>query len=439
MLAVLLLSAIQEMYSDVLSVTSWLDPDASEAFAKKVMDQNGEFSKLVADPDNATRMVTVGNLWDEEANLRDYQWLRWFSLSAPLWVIANFVVCVYHTSMHVKKVAEKKARGSNGLVDSPLHDQTIFILALPLVYGLMSFKSVIRCWQININHVGGNGVAIFTGYLDRKHFLEEMYEANFMVGDIYETLGLIAFGKIISTVLDNNIKRESASGNSSETLHKLIVAMGQLTVAGVKLFCLSCLLNGLYTLTVTFFGYEMPNFMPSTFGMHVDNLGTLQTPEMEDKVKNIFLGFGFAASFAAIGNIMTVEEDFHDFLHNFSPSAKFWGTKILVTLAFMQSLLLMVIPPFSSWRPTYVNLFYATVLCFECFIIALLHIKAWDADESWYGDSDSSELHQRLLLDKETDNNTAQARTTPLPAPSSAPPVQAREPSLTKVTPSAEC
>merc|ERR1711972_1301056 len=156
----------------------------------------------------------------------------------------------------------------------------------------------------------------------------------------------------------------------------------------------------MYMLTVTTIGYEMPSFLPQVFGMHLDEPGMLQTKKVKGKVKNIFLGFGFAASFAAIGNIMTVEKDFHEFLHGFSPSLKFWGTKVLVTLACVQSVMLAVTPPFSAWQANYVNLLYASALSLECCGISLLHLRAWQADEGWYEDADlvAEEQNQQLLV-----------------------------------------
>ena len=65
------------------------------------------------------------------------------------------------------------------------------------------------------------------------------------------------------------------------------------------------------------------------------------------------------------------------------PFAKFWGTKVLVSIAFIQSLVLYL-PPFNSWSPTKQNLFYASALSLECFIVALLHLASWGHTEHWY-------------------------------------------------------
>merc|ERR1711894_26225 len=75
---------------------------------------------------------------------------------------------------------------------------------------------------------------------------------------------------------------------------------------------------------------------------------------------------------------------FHFWLHEFKPSGKFWGTKVLVTLACVQGALKGLIPGIASWDSTYKNLGYSSVLCIECFWIALLHVLAWSAQEDWY-------------------------------------------------------
>merc|ERR1712023_132052 len=85
------------------------------------------------------------------------------------------------------------------------------VLILPCVYGVLSFKSTQRMWQVMVNHIPvpmahHDPTAIsFNGYEERKTFLLEMYEANFMVGDIYETIALVAFGNLVMGVLKKKI------------------------------------------------------------------------------------------------------------------------------------------------------------------------------------------------------------------------------------------
>jgi hypothetical protein len=163
-------------------------------------------------------------------------------------------------------------------------------------------------------------------------------------------------------------------------------AMKTLTVAGVKLFAMSCLLQGVYMLTITTMAFDFPWVKPELFSRSADTPGLFQQEATKNMAHYFFLGCGFLASFAAIGNIMIIEEDFEDLLHEFKPAYKFWGTKILVSLAFLQSILISVFLTPRGWSEIQSNLMYSSCLSLECLLIALFHLKGWSADESWYGD-----------------------------------------------------
>merc|ERR1712048_673188 len=100
---------------------------------------------------------------------------------------------------------------------------------------------------------------------------------------------------------------------------------------------------------------------------------------------------GLVASSAAIGNIIQVERVLHHELQEFKPFLKFWGTKILVSFAFIQEILVVLpIPPFSTMSDVHSKLFYSTALCYECFFVSLLHMHAWSPFESWYHESSAA-------------------------------------------------
>merc|ERR1712100_579850 len=131
-----------------------------------------------------------------------------------------------------------------------------------------------------------------------------------------------------------------------------------------------------------------------------------QQDDMKAMSHNFFLGAGFIASFAAIGNIMIIEEDFEHLLLEFRPSLKFWGTKILVSLAFLQSILISIFLTPNGWGEIQSNLFYSSMLCLECLLIAIFHLKGWAADEEWYHDYEDTVRLKR--------NSTTQGLTDPL-------------------------
>lgn len=217
----------------------------------------------------------------------------------------------------------------------------------------------------------------------------EMFESNFMVADIYEAYALFIFGKLLIEVLSQklNVNDDVARTTPRTTtdIQRMSASLGRLTIAGIMLFFYTCLGQACYTLFVTTMGFlniAEPLFSPDP---EVDSL--FQNEHVRESSRFFFLGAGFVASFAAIGNIMQVETTFHDALKNFHPAPKFWGTKILVTLAFIQSCGQRVIPPFSSWSEVRSNLLYSSCLCLECFLISLSHLYAWQYDEGWYGEN----------------------------------------------------
>jgi len=399
------------MWRDIMIPTDWLHPNSTEALVRSVMQENNELFE------NDGRVYA---LWLGESDMSTFQRLKWFSMLSPFWVLLTIAVCVYHTHLHVNKVRYFVSKdGTEGkLCNAPQHDQTIKVLALPVVYGLMSFKSVTRMWQVMINHVPAGAAAsdddgpavMFHGYEERKSFLLEMYDANFMVGDIYETIALVTFGHLVMGVLKKKIDKmreqfEETNTNKafSQYVQRLVDSMRTLTVAGVKLFALSCFLQGTYTIIITTMAFDFPLFMPGLFSRDEAALGIFQTEATKTFMHDFFLGAGFIASCAAIGNIMIIEEDFEELLEEFKPAYKFWGTKILVSLAFLQSILISVFLTPRGWSVIQSNLFYAAALCLECLLIAVFHLKGWSADEEWYGDYelDDDKKEPLLVTDKQ--------------------------------------
>eukprot|EP00929_Paragymnodinium_shiwhaense_P095789 TRINITY_DN57070_c0_g1_i1.p1 TRINITY_DN57070_c0_g1~~TRINITY_DN57070_c0_g1_i1.p1 ORF type:complete len:480 (+),score=75.12 TRINITY_DN57070_c0_g1_i1:218-1657(+) len=399
LLLYLILKACHTMYWEILRPTSWLSPEETEKTVMAMMRLDGE------DLD-----VTLP-AWRREASLSDYGPLVLFSLGAPIWVMLTFAVTLFHIFRHVQAVAERRLlKGTRGLVDSVLHDRTIVIIPLPLVYGFMSFLAVMRQWQICINRIGPASERMFGAWEERKRFLNEMYEANFMVAEIYETIALVAFCKLIMAVLTDTIMKNfhdllrqvkpNSSGQMQKTdseladlesfaktiIGQLTVSLKSLTVAGVKLFSYTCLVQGSYILSVTTMGYY--GLFPRWFGHTLGHIGYFQREEVESSVKILFMGAGIVASTAAIANIMTIEHSYEFFLHDFHPFVKFWCTKILVTLSFLQSIFFSCTPPFSDWSETRVNLLYSSCLTFECFLISVASTFAWRHDEPWYAAED---------------------------------------------------
>mmetsp|Transcript_30403 Transcript_30403/g.65476 ORF Transcript_30403/g.65476 Transcript_30403/m.65476 type:complete len:439 (-) Transcript_30403:147-1463(-) len=297
-------------------------------------------------------------------------WLRYLSLAAPFAVVLTFCVTLLNTLRQVYTVHCKRG----GINAHPGHDSAILVIGLPLIYSLMSFKSVHRMWMICANAKGGPlaDIVDFEGnhsWLGRLVMCQLMYKTNFMVADVYEVMALFQFTWLTLSVLGAH--RVKFKGTDQETSQKGIEA---LTMQGIYWFMISCLIEAIYYLFTT-----SVEFFVGAAALHF----TMKVWRMKEQTEFFFLGMGTIASSAAIGNVVTVELTFHELLEEFRPGPKFWSTKILVSIAFLQSLALYL-PGLNQLSVTEGNLFYASLLCLECFGVSLLHWKAWNPDEIWY-------------------------------------------------------
>lgn len=332
--------------------------------------------------------------WRKDASLEEYELLRWMSVSSPYWVMATFIVCLYHIARHAMEM--HRTSGGNGM-RFVLHDKTIQVLLLPTVYGLMSLNGVIFMWGIILNEE--TTMQSLRSWQSRKKYYTEMYESAFFIADIYESFALLVLGQVVMKVLQRKVRHTiddhlpSGALGSTISAGKLMKEMQELTTFGIKFFCWTCGLQALYQLLLTTMGYY--GIFEEFFGLPDRNAnkapGLFHTKGVENKSRYFFLGAGFVASFAAIGNVVKVETAFHHQLREFQPFWKFWGTKIIVSIAFLQSMVLWVLPPFSWWSQVRQNLFYASLLCLECFLVSLLHLKAWGHDQIWYEGINCSE------------------------------------------------
>lgn len=369
---------------DVMIPSGWLQPDNVAEFVRRNMAL-----------DNDTNSTDE---WQKEDSLEDYPYLRTVSMACPFFTIATYLVCLYHTALHLRQLSWWKRGKPHEEHTFETHDRTLRILILPLFYGVMSCQGVVRMWGISVNNSADSHH--FKSFGLRKQFLQDSYDASFWLGDLYESYALFTFGLIVLEYLSQRLRRGMLNAHDmiktntipkpdsfTEMSDSFRVLLGQtkgLTILGIKLFCATCAGQAIYGVSLNCAAYY--HFKESIFGTgcHTQQPGMLQTEKVRQMVHYLFYGAGFIASFAAIGNLVEVERGFRAHLHDFRPIWKFLGTKIIVTIAFLQSMALAACPPFCWWSYTRANLLYASLLCIECFLISILHLYAWSADESWF-------------------------------------------------------
>lgn len=364
--------------------------------------------------------------WSEHADLHDYCLLKWFSFSAPFWVLATYLLCAWHTYKYVKRMPQK-------LLEDLRRDRTIIILALPFVYGFMSLRAVMHTWQIT-----RSSMTMAINFLDGsvRHAMQLLilaYEANFAVADFYEAFALWTFAKLtlgvmgkkseemekrhkknrenVEKLMNDNvnarqdeetlrIRRQSLAEKTTQEaefdeLEKMTRKTTQeLAMIGVRYFCISCLLSAFCALVPI----ELYYFDSEQAEMNF--VHTWLTKVSNAYEGGILTGMGFIASFCAIENIIIVEHQFGEkHFPEFRATTKFWSTKVLVSLVFIQSSGEALLPGLSTLSITRQKLLHASLLSCECFFISLFHFKAWNENETWYKDFGSGERSQRLLPD----------------------------------------
>jgi hypothetical protein len=271
---------------------------------------------------------------------------------------------------------------------SEAHDLAIQIIALPMVYSLMSLSAVVRMWKVMSNFFGEPRDDSWGA---KQDYALEIYEADYMVADLYEAWALHHFAVLAMQVLRRSFQNggflldRAASALDTTTpvyqawagtlkgLHK---SVRSLTMQGIWSFVIVCAVQSIYGLTTP----VLEEAFEASFPEFIQAMN-----RNKSKVRFFFLGMGCVASTAAICNILQIERAFHYELLHFKPFWKFWGTKVLVSIAFLQSLLFMLpIPPFRHMSIVQSNLTYSTIMCYECLGISLLHMYAWGAQEEWY-------------------------------------------------------
>jgi len=367
--------------------TNFFDPDTIVST---------EISKITRPNVNVSQLVQD---WRDEADLSESTFLKYFSMSLMLWISATFFTCFFHTFNYIKVMPAR-------ISDDVQRDRTIIILALPFVYGFMAFWSVAHCWQISAVSIslGGNFFHTVGEAIER---LMLAYEANFAIADVYEAAALWTFAKITLEVLSSGIQRieskvqrdmRAVSNNnddisqSSTSMHdvsKHVTHLQQvqqdvnrvaqtLTMGGIRWFCVSCAISAICQLIpvqLYFWGSEQAE---NSFVKHYLD------PVSASYLSGLLTGFGTIGSFSAIECLLVLEMEFGEtHLTGFNTTRKFWSTKVLVSIVFMQQILLGV-PPLANLSLTRKKLAHASFLCFECFIISIAHFKSWSCEERWY-------------------------------------------------------
>jgi len=343
-----------------------------------------------------TPIGTVGSslgMWDEvmhELSIRPIPFTRGAGILAPWIVLLTWCICAHGTWRHAKEIWQ-------GTGVSNFHDLVIQILALPMVYSLMALSAVLRMWRLMSNSFGeieGDWHEDWQNSWERTRAKAlQIYEADYAVADLYESWALHHFAVLAMALLrqsfdstSSQLQRSAADldANSNNmfqawalTLKGMHKSVSNLAMLGIWSFVISCTCSSFYILGAV--------MCQNLFGDD-SGIGQLIRRNVE-KISFFTYGMGCVASSVAICNMIQIERTFHIELLRFGPFLKFWGTKILVSIAFLQTIVFQLpVPPFKDMSTVQMNVTYSTLICYECLLISLLHMYAWSPREPWYAD-----------------------------------------------------
>lgn len=427
-LGLLIMKEIKDMIANVMIPTHWLDSPSTDAYVQCQMINEHE---CYVDPSMANQTCDIdGSLsfasqcdhpsflaWHNETDMSGsvmFPCVRVFSLTAPLWLLGTFVVCVYHTYGHSRRMRE------GGLWNNPTRRMIIAVILLPLVWGLMSFCSVMRAWQLLVDHVqitGGCGgrasdTRIFHGYEERKRFLLEMYQVNFDVAGVYQAVSMFIFAEIITSLVlvkaeklknaeklkkkDNALDDDSVQSKQSSSLMDQFDAyhtVAQLTMEGVLLFSAQSFVKGLFSLFITTMAFDFCGVGDRFFSFSVTHPGLFQKPRVKDEIQMLFKGVSLVASYNAMRHIGTLQNKKNLLEGGFNSDFKCKMIKLLTSLESVQPFAFMLLwevsheifglPKLGFLRN---NLFIASLMCMETFFISIGNLKAWNIEEQWIDD-----------------------------------------------------
>jgi len=276
------------------------------------------------------------------------------------------------------------------------------VVAMPEVYGVLALDSVVVMMQLMTGQaftaVTAPGHAAHVMARRVTHMSLMTYHSNMEVADLYESWALKHFGRLCLMRIGRRIRREvpllrsmitrdrmeptAGSATELEVLENpdayLFKPLEATTGMGLKVFVYTYAIKSTYILLLTILSGEPFNIdLTKVFPAAGSLLPCVQ-------------GAAFLASTVAIYNLVVLEQSFKHLLKTagFAPVLKFWGVKILVSITFIQRLVMdIVMSKLLNYTNEQIDLCYACAVCLEVLPLSLLTAWAWRPRRGdWYGD-----------------------------------------------------
>eukprot|EP00971_Amphidinium_carterae_P208554 4137812-Amphidinium_carterae.1 len=310
--------------------------------------------------------------WEKDLALRGN--LRLLSLFSPFVAIATCTLA----AVHISRVLQHDV---NGLYYFPSHrqDLVIQVILLPALYSVLAFRSVVRMWALT---VGASWAELALNWRWEDYVASEMlhFKANLAVADFAEMYTVYCFGCLLVDLLKEfkGTRRMSSTFSSvvMQGVYSFILA-GLAQVAIVVLGSILCplgpdMVSAMHDVSLTVEHKEGTPTQAAFAMVHVE----------ASAAATVLL---VARVLLVLASIQLIFNMYHmcrlPELQPINPNGKFMGTRILVVVAQLQFAFLesgkRYLPVLRGYSNLQINVLHASLLCYECLLVACLHLWSW--------------------------------------------------------------
>jgi len=309
-----------------------------------------------------------------------------FSKNSPIAVCLTMLVC----GAHVRTLVLENSQRSTSLKwwQSHKQDMILQILLLPAVYAAIILHCLVRTWAVLIGE-GWSQSLVDDGlnWADAVQVHMEHYKANLAVANLVEMHTLICFSTLCLASI-----REGQSSNALERPFRNLLMHGLYGFVLVGCLKIACELwiCGIASNQSTKGAYDLKPFtvifdpgdaeheegLPAFFSGTIMIDATLL--QMIDGTLHVLLIIASMQGLYCIVKVCSIPE-----LAQANARWKFLGTEILVTTAQLQYAGLEWLACYDSTIITayQARLLHASLLCYECFIVSVLHWRHWAPED----------------------------------------------------------
>jgi len=284
----------------------------------------------------------------------------------PFALVATLAQSWMQSASHIDEI--KEGRGALQ------HDRALQIICLPPVYGMLAMCAMVELYRQVTYELGQ----------EQEGVAYARYETCILVADLYEAWAVYQLGRLTFDVLEASLGSPGGSQStgrrpSSRDVGLTFQAVSSLAWLGTWIFVIVCVFQASYSVYL-WIGHD-----PS------------KDWNRYEAAMQKFSYAGLVAAGAAVYNVHIIGKVFCSTLQVFQPRLKFLVSMSIVTVAFWQLKVLLVLRTFrivflssfkvQEWEISdtlQVKILHAALLIFECLLCSLVNRNAWDHTEDWY-------------------------------------------------------